>query len=361
MKIAIQLFAALLIWNCIAYLHLMAGYFDSLPYRPERQLSRQDFYYYSLAYSCWALLSVALFHFLKMLPSKHIKISYLVTFTVGLLTWLPLYFLADFFIASKVKSEPLGNLFERLLATPYSLLFFYAMMFALTFGVCTSILLYRNAKAQQLSALKLEALQSEIQLTQANQKLQLLQSQLSPHFLFNCLNAISGLVRTGDKDRLLEAIGRIGNLLRYTVHTTENTRILLSEELEFVDNYIALQKLRFQERFLFTIDIKVEESQILVPPLLIQPLIENAFTHSVALSAASIAIELTVVQEMELLKITVINDDTGNSVDTNHGMQSALANLQARLKVAFLQSYEFQTQQIDNKFVSQLTLSVEPM
>lgn len=339
----------------------MAGYFDSLSYLPERQLSGNDFVYYCLAYSCWALLSVGLFHSLKILPSRHIKLGYLVTFIAGLVTWLPLYFLADFFIESKVKGVPLGNLFDRLLATPFSLLFFYAMMFALTFGVCTSILLYRNAKAQQLSALKLDALRSEIRLTQANQKLQLLQSQLSPHFLFNCLNAISGLVRTGDKDRLLEAISRIGDLLRYTVRTSENTRILLSEELEFVDNYIALQKLRFEDRFLFTVDIKVEESQLLVPPLIIQPLVENAFTHSVALSNASIAINLKVRQEKGLLRITVMNDDTGNPVEATNGMQSALANLQARLKVAFPLGYEFQTSQLDNKFISQLTVSVEPM
>src|SRR4051812_27751356 len=132
----------------------------------------------------------------------------------------------------------------------------------------------RTARSAQVRAAALEA-----ELTRA--KLQTLKAQLHPHFLFNSLNCISGLMRRDPElaDRMLE---RLSELLRSTLELNGKESILLSEELEFAEQYLTLQQMRYGKRMRFAIEASEEALQCAVPALLLQPLVENAVVHGIA-------------------------------------------------------------------------------
>ena len=104
--------------------------------------------------------------------------------------------------------------------------------------------LMQNTNNIKQANLALERKQHETALLLAVQKMQIMQSQLSPHFLFNCLGAISGLARQGDKDTLVEAVAKVGNLLRFTINNASENWISLDEEIGFCEDYLSLQHLR---------------------------------------------------------------------------------------------------------------------
>jgi len=112
-------------------------------------------------------------------------------------------------------------------------------------------------------------------------QLQNLRSQLNPHFLFNALNSVRGLI-TEDPARAQAAITRLASLLRAALGTTTRDTVSLARELEVVDDYLALEKVRFEDRLTVTLDIADEARQHQVPAMLLQTLVENALKHGIA-------------------------------------------------------------------------------
>ena len=127
----------------------------------------------------------------------------------------------------------------------------------------------REVRTSQLQALLVKA------------RLQALKSQLQPHFLFNTLNSISALMLTDVKaaDRM---IVRLGDLLRISLDTAGTQMTTLSRELEFVNCYIEIEKVRFEERLKVSVDVAPETLDASVPHLLLQPLVDNAIKHGIS-------------------------------------------------------------------------------
>lgn len=357
-SIAKQLMVFTLVWQAIAYVHLMAGFLDTLKYRPDHQLVLNDYLYYFFAYSSWVIFSVVLLNILSSVRSGKRKFIFVLIFLLGGIIWLPSYFLLDFSINAWIHGTPMQGAIERVFNTPNGLIFMYGMFYAMTFGLCNAVILYKDAKASQLRALQLAADKSETQLLLTQQHLQLLQSQLSPHFLFNCLGAISALARTASKDELLSAVSKVGNLLRFTVESAKYDKILLREELAFIEDYIGLQALRFGERFRYVCEVKNVSTELLVPPFLIQPLIENCFTHGVANSESCIQIRLCILVENEQLAITVSNT-TESSVSDSIGLKSALGNLKDRLSAAYGEHFHCLHSFEDGNFVNFVSIPLQ--
>jgi two-component system, LytTR family, sensor kinase len=133
---------------------------------------------------------------------------------------------------------------------------------------------YQRFRERELRSSQLQA-----QLEKA--RLQSLKSQLQPHFLFNTLNSISALMLTNVEaaDRM---ITRLGDLLRISLETAGTQMTTLSRELEFVNCYIEIEKVRFEERLKVTIDVAPETLDASVPHLLLQPLVDNAIKHGIS-------------------------------------------------------------------------------
>jgi len=180
--------------------------------------------------------------------------------------------------------------------------FLYTML-ALT--ACMLVVSQRSRRHQHDSALL------EVRLAQA--ELDLLRAQLEPHFLFNALNTIAGLIRVARPELATTALARLSELLRYVVEASRQDRVPLAWELEFATNYLELQQLRFGQRLQFAIYQPATGRGCDVPPLLLQPLIENAVVHGVARTSDPVTIEVHVSTASGELRVEIDNTRDGGA------------------------------------------------
>jgi len=144
------------------------------------------------------------------------------------------------------------------------------------------------------------------QLAQA--QLDALRHQIEPHFLFNALNAIAGLVREHRDELAVETIARVSEFLRHTLHGAATQEVPLEEELRFARMYLDIQRLRLGERLSTRLDVAPALGRALVPRLILQPLVENAIKHGIALRVQAGSVELSAERAPAGLVISLYND-----------------------------------------------------
>ena len=167
----------------------------------------------------------------------------------------------------------------------------------------------------------------------AKAQLDALRHQVEPHFLFNALNAVSGLVREGRNDKAVETIARVSDFLRHTLHEAGTQQVTLAEELEFAVMYLEIQKIRFGERLRVAVDVPPELAGAVVPRLILQPVVENAIKHGIDKRARPGAVEVSARREDDRLVVTVCNDGPPLPPDAATGAASiGIANVRSRLR-----------------------------
>lgn len=190
-----------------------------------------------------------------------------------------------------------------------------------------------------LRSRELELAQLEADLAQA--QLQILRSQLDPHFLFNTLNSIAALSIKDPKGAEAMTL-QLSRLLRVSLESAASQRISLGEELEFLRNYIAIQQTRFGDRL--TVDMDVDPKLLAepVPSLVLQPLVENAIRHGIARSAAPGHIHIAAARDRDHLRIEIVDNGLGlQSHEPAQGEGMGLSNTRARLQRLYGEDYRF--------------------
>lgn len=224
-----------------------------------------------------------------------------------------------------------------------------------TFIAMVAIGNHREARARSEAFIKARAENLNLHLALEQQRMLALRAQLEPHFIFNALNAISALVRAGDKLDALAGIGRLSDLLRYALSATQREGVTIDEELGFVRDYLALQRLRYGER----LRIRIDGDDELVrrgacPPLLLQPLIENALRHDLDCHDGAGDIRLTFERTANALLIRVMNPVSAWA-SPNPGTGLGLANTRARLALADPRA-SLRTESLDGSFMAEISL-----
>jgi LytS/YehU family sensor histidine kinase len=163
----------------------------------------------------------------------------------------------------------------------------------------------------------------------AEARLLALKAQLQPHFLFNALNTVSVLMRE-DADAADDVLVRLSGLLRKTLDSSAKHEVPLREELELVEAYLEIERVRFSNRFAYRIDVAGEALDVPVPPLILQPLVENAVRHGIARRIAAGRIEIAAARRNGRLQLTVRDDGPGLAADARDGI--GLSNTRARLQ-----------------------------
>ncbi|MBK8247184.1 MAG: histidine kinase [Gemmatimonadetes bacterium] len=135
-------------------------------------------------------------------------------------------------------------------------------------------------RVEEGRALALRTRELEHELTGAT--LEALRAQLNPHFLFNALNAIAGLVRGGDRERAVSAIAQLGDLLRETLDKDAAQEVPLADEVALVRRYLAIEEMRLAQRLQVVVEVAPGVAHLRVPSFLLQPLVENAIRHGIA-------------------------------------------------------------------------------
>ncbi|WP_225413745.1 sensor histidine kinase [Stigmatella hybrida] len=149
---------------------------------------------------------------------------------------------------------------------------------------------------------------SELETQLVRTQLRALQMQLRPHFLFNALNTITGLIRTGDSKGAVQMTVGLADLLRAVLREDGAQEVPLQQELDFVERYLRIEQLRFQERLHTHIHVDPEARDALVPHLLLQPLVENAVRHGASTEAQN-RVDIHITRESDMLWLRV--RDTG--------------------------------------------------
>jgi LytS/YehU family sensor histidine kinase len=190
------------------------------------------------------------------------------------------------------------------------------------FGVSHALDYYGKYRERELRAAQLES-----GLTRAH--LQLLKSQLHPHFLFNTLNAISSLIHT-DVESADRVIARLGDLLRLALDDFGAQEAPLARELEVVRSYLEIEQARLGPRLKVRVHADPDVGEALTPTFLLQPLVENAIRHGVAPRAGPGRVDVRAWREHDRLCLEVRDDGPGISPEPGRGV--GLSNTRARLQ-----------------------------
>jgi Histidine kinase/Histidine kinase-, DNA gyrase B-, and HSP90-like ATPase len=187
--------------------------------------------------------------------------------------------------------------------------------------------------ARRIDALRLSRERQEMTRLTTQAELRALRAQINPHFLFNALNTIGFLIQTAPA-RAHGTLMKLTSLLRAVLRSSESA-IPLGDEINLVDSYLEIERARFEERLQVAIDVPDALRRVRVPPLILQPLVENAIKHGIANSRAGGRIDIRARVDGDVLLITVRN--TGlptNEIQIAHGRRRGvgLANLDARLR-----------------------------
>jgi two-component system LytT family sensor kinase len=195
---------------------------------------------------------------------------------------------------------------------------------------------YRKFRDREMRAIQLQA-----QLTQA--QLQALKMQLHPHFLFNTFNTISSLMHRSveEADRVLAVLG---DLLRYSLQNVGVQEVTLSEELEFLRQYLEIEHARFGDRLRVQFNVDPEVLDDKLPNLILQPLVENSIRYAVAPRANGGSIEISARRDQRALLITIVDDGpglpAGFTLQTSRGI--GLRNSAVRLEQLYGEKQKFE-------------------
>lgn len=208
---------------------------------------------------------------------------------------------------------------------------------------------FEKSRKHEMKTLQLESTQKESELLN-------LKNQLKPHFMFNAMNSIRALV-DDDPDLAKKSITQLSNLLRNTLQFGKRELITLKEELQIVNDYLALEKIRFEERLMYQQQIDESLNQTTLPPLLIQTLIENAIKHGVSKKTEGGEVSLEVLKEDKRLVINIKNVGEYNPANgTNSGI--GLENARKRLQILYGKNVEFKIGNVNNQVLTQVKIPV---
>jgi LytS/YehU family sensor histidine kinase len=185
----------------------------------------------------------------------------------------------------------------------------------------------------------MDALELKQQLTAA--QLSALQMQLEPHFLLNTLNAITTLVDLGRNDEAKETLSRLNGMLQSTLERRAPIRVPLERELRLVEDYLAIERVRFADRL--TVNFKIDPAALdgLVPCFLLQPIVENSIRHGIAQRVEAGRIEAHVERRDHQLHMSVRDNGPGLGGKRQPGYGIGLRNTEERLRHFYQGTYAF--------------------
>jgi LytS/YehU family sensor histidine kinase len=230
--------------------------------------------------------------------------------------------------AAGVHHHSFGMLTMMSVGNAWAQLPFNLLAYAAILGVAIAADLSQRARAEQLAA---AALGTEL----AEARLQALRAQLNPHFLFNAMNSIAMLVRQRENVAAVTMIAGLSDLMRTLLDDHAPAEIPLREELAFLERYLAVEQLRFQDRLLVRIEADPRSLEAFVPNLVLQPLVENAIKHGISRRASAGRLDIEAEARNGTLTLRVRDDGPGPNGAAAPGAATTgigLRNVRARLE-----------------------------
>lgn len=207
------------------------------------------------------------------------------------------------------------------------------LLYGFVVGACLAAHLYLRSQEERLHSAELEK-----QLTAA--QLHALQMQIDPHFLFNTLNSLTALVKFDQKIEALETLSNLNNLLRTTLASSSPAKVALSKEVQMIENYLAIEQVRFADRLRVDLRVNAEALRGLVPCFILQPLVENAIRHGIAHCTSEGIVETTAERAGDHLHLYVRDNGPGVHIHSKKGHGIGLQNTRDRLSHFYRDDYD---------------------
>ncbi|NOT33175.1 MAG: sensor histidine kinase [Candidatus Eisenbacteria bacterium] len=221
------------------------------------------------------------------------------------------------------------------LPTGHRLLHMYAFYVGMEMSVYAAIVMVLLLLQARREAAEREVATARLAQSVTAARLESLQAQIHPHFLFNTLNTLAVLARRGDGPAVDRAIGDLGAMLRASFESPGRHELSLAEEIAFVERYLSLQRLRFPDRLAVDLQIDAETLDARVPALLVQPLVENALEHGLA-TARGGRLRISARRDAGVLQIEVADDGPGfGAAMAADASGIGLANIRERLQLLY--------------------------
>jgi len=194
-----------------------------------------------------------------------------------------------------------------------------------------------------------EKLQKELEKEKLNSELAFLKNQISPHFFFNTLNNIYSLISINADDSQ-KAVLRLSKLMRYLLYDSEHGNTRLSNEIDFMNNYIDLMKLRMSSKINLTVTFPEKYEDINIPPLIFIPFIENAFKHGISYREKSF-IDISMTSEKDSVRFRCANSLVKSREENDNGHSGiGLENVRKRLNLLFPDKHDIKINKSETEF-----------
>lgn len=203
----------------------------------------------------------------------------------------------------------------------------------------------REARHREIDKIRWEGAMKEFELNK-------LKSQLNPHFVFNALNTIRSLVEE-DPEKAKQSITQLSNILRSSLLADRNKTIALHEEIRTTQDYLFLEKLRYEERLQIDIDIQSTVSSVQVPPMMLQTLVENAVKHGIIKQIHTGFVHLKAYENQGKLWVSIRNSGSLGKLESGG---FGLINTRQRLRLLFGDEGEFHIRQAEPGVVETLVI-----
>jgi len=189
-------------------------------------------------------------------------------------------------------------------------------------------------------------------------ELKTLKSQLNPHFMFNALNSIRALVEE-NPERAKETITQLSNIFRYSLRIEKTETVPLEDEMRIVRDYLALEKVRYEERLSYSIHVDEDANKVEIPPMMIQTLVENGIKHGIAKLHDGGKIDINAFVTTGMLSITIKNSGSFSDTDLSNTQGFGVSNTRQRLSIIYGPGAGFKIYEENNNVFVAITIPIE--
>ena len=186
-------------------------------------------------------------------------------------------------------------------------------------------------------------------------ELNLLKSQINPHFLFNSMNSVNAMI-IRNPEQAQKMLVALSDYLRYAVLSTNRTYSCVADEMENIARYLSIEQVRFGDRLLYEANIDPQALSAEIPSMLLQPLFENAIKHGVYESLETVRIVANITRERQYLNIEITNDFDKDGFSPKKGSGTGLKNIRERLRLMYGTSASMQTKAENGIFTVKLRI-----
>ncbi|HRE66616.1 MAG TPA: histidine kinase [Cyclobacteriaceae bacterium] len=235
--------------------------------------------------------------------------------------------------------------------------YFYSSFFIIQMvAVTLLIVLFVGMLRFAVEWFELESKRKEIENEKLMAELNFLKAQINPHFLFNTLNNLYYLAYT-KSDNTTEVIAKLSQMMRYMIYDSNHTQVLLSKEIEYMQNYISLERLRLNDQIPIKFEVFGNPDNLRIAPLVLITFLENAFKHGVSGNNAKCWVNVSIKLEGKQLIYTVEN----SKPETANGHEKSgigLQNVKRRLDLSYPDQYKLITEDKKDVYYVQVTLTL---